>query len=90
MDLAWISLAALLLVVAVSCTSTVNAGLLSIALAWLLGIYIAPALGTPLEIKQLVAVNRSNLAHGVPSFVGKSILRASAGADLRAHLRTFD
>src|SRR5204863_6069985 len=55
MDLAWISLAALLVVIVVSCTSTVNAGLLSIALAWVLGIYIAPALGTPLDIKQLVA-----------------------------------
>jgi Na+/H+ antiporter NhaD/arsenite permease-like protein len=54
MDLAWISLAALLLVMVVSCTSTVNAGLLSIALAWILGIYIAPALGQPLEIKDLV------------------------------------
>src|SRR2546430_14859085 len=55
MDLAWISLAALLVVVAVSCTSTVNAGLLAIALAWVLGIYVAPALGTPLTIKDLVA-----------------------------------
>jgi di/tricarboxylate transporter len=39
----------------VSCTSTVNAGLLAIALAWIVGIYIAPALGTPLTIKDLVA-----------------------------------
>ena len=54
MDLAWISLAALLLVMVVSCTSTVNAGLLSIALAWVLGLYIAPALGQPLQIKDLV------------------------------------
>jgi di/tricarboxylate transporter len=55
MDLAWISLAALLLVVVVSCTSTVNAGVLSIALAWVLGVYVAPALGTTLTVKQLVA-----------------------------------
>src|SRR5262245_51883807 len=55
MDLAWISLAALLLVMVVSCTSTVNAALLSIALAWILGIYIAAAFGQPLEMKQLVA-----------------------------------
>src|SRR3989442_7684306 len=55
MDLAWISLAALLVVVAVSCTSTVNAWLLAIALAWVLDIYVAPALGTPLTIKDLVA-----------------------------------
>jgi len=55
MDLAWISLAALLVVMAVSCTSSVNAGLLAIALAWVLGIYVAPALGTPLTIKDLIA-----------------------------------
>ncbi len=54
MDLAWISLAALLLVVVVSCTTTVNAGLLSIALAWILGIYVAPAFGQPLSMKQLI------------------------------------
>ena len=55
MDLAWISLAALLVVMAVSCTSTVNAGLLAIALAWVLGIYVAPLLGTTLNSKELVA-----------------------------------
>ena len=55
MDLAWISLAALLLVMLVSCTSAVNAGLLSIALAWILGIYVAGAFDQPLEMKQLVA-----------------------------------
>ena len=55
MDLAWISLAALLLVMLVSCTSAVNAGLLSIALAWILGIYVAAAFEQPLTIKQVVA-----------------------------------
>ncbi|HZN36822.1 MAG TPA: SLC13 family permease [Pirellulaceae bacterium] len=55
MDLAWISLAALLLVMVASCTSTVNAGLLSIALAWIVGIYVAGAIGQPLEMKDLVA-----------------------------------
>jgi Na+/H+ antiporter NhaD/arsenite permease-like protein len=54
MDLAWISLAALFLVVVVSCTSAVNAGLLSIALAWVLGLYVAPALGTPIALKDLI------------------------------------
>lgn len=62
MDLAWISLAALLLVMVVSCTSTVNAGLLSIALAWILGIYVAAAFGQPLEMKQLVAGFPTDLA----------------------------
>jgi len=55
MDLAWISLAALLLVMAVSCTSTVNAGLLSIALAWLLGVYATLVAGKPLPIEKIVA-----------------------------------
>ena len=55
MDLAWISLAALLLVMLVSCTSAVNAGLLSIALAWILGVYVAAAFEQPLTIKQVVA-----------------------------------
>jgi len=55
MDLAWISLAALLLVMVVSCTSTVNAGLLSIALAWLLGIYATYVAGKPLPVEKIVA-----------------------------------
>jgi di/tricarboxylate transporter len=55
MDLAWISLVALLVVMAVSCTSTVNAGLLAIALAWVLGVYVAPFFGPPLTVKDLVA-----------------------------------
>jgi di/tricarboxylate transporter len=55
MDLAWISLAALLVVMVASCTSSVNAGLLAMALAWILGIYVAPALDRPLTIKDLVA-----------------------------------
>jgi Na+/H+ antiporter NhaD/arsenite permease-like protein len=62
MDLAWISLAALLLVMVVSCTNTVNAGLLAIALAWILGIYVATAFGRPLEMKQLVAGFPTDLA----------------------------
>jgi len=39
----------------VSCTTTVNAGLLAIALAWILAIYVAAAAGTPLGMKELVA-----------------------------------
>ena len=50
-----VALAALFVVVVASCTSTVNAGLLALALAWVLGLYVAPALGTPIAIKQLVA-----------------------------------
>ena len=41
-DLAWISLAALVLVIVLSCTTAVNPGFLSLALAWVIGIYVAP------------------------------------------------
>lgn len=39
MDLAWLSLAALLVVIAVSCTNRVNPGLAAIALAWCIVLY---------------------------------------------------
>jgi di/tricarboxylate transporter len=55
MDLAWVSLAALLLVMVVSCTTTVNAGLFAIALAWILAIYVAAAIGSPIGMKELMA-----------------------------------
>jgi di/tricarboxylate transporter len=44
-DLAWISLAALVLVVVLSCTTSVNPGLVSLALAWVIGIYFTPFWG---------------------------------------------
>jgi Na+/H+ antiporter NhaD/arsenite permease-like protein len=78
MDLAWISLAALLLVVIVSCTSTVNAGLLSIALAWILGLYVAPALGTPIEVKDLVAGFPTDLCL---TLIGVTLLFSQARAN---------
>jgi di/tricarboxylate transporter len=40
MSLAWISIAALVLAVALSCTTTINVGVLSLALAWLVGVYL--------------------------------------------------
>ena len=54
-DLAWISLAALVLVVVLSCTTAVNPGYISLALAWLIGIYLAPLWGTRFTIGQVVA-----------------------------------
>jgi Na+/H+ antiporter NhaD/arsenite permease-like protein len=42
MDLAWISLAALLVVIVCSCTTSVNPGLLSLAFAWGIGVYLDP------------------------------------------------
>ena len=40
LDLAWLSIAALVVAVAVSCTTAVNVGLLSLSLAWLVGVYL--------------------------------------------------
>ncbi|MFQ5929662.1 MAG: SLC13 family permease [Acidobacteriota bacterium] len=40
MDLAWISLAALLVAILVSCTTKVNVGFLSLVLAWIIGVYV--------------------------------------------------
>jgi Na+/H+ antiporter NhaD/arsenite permease-like protein len=75
MDLAWISLAALLLVMVVSCTSAVNAGLLAIALAWILAIYIAAAIGSPLTMTDLVAGFPTDLCL---TLVGVTLLFAQA------------
>ncbi|MCI0642492.1 MAG: hypothetical protein L0Y72_29775 [Gemmataceae bacterium] len=59
MDLAWISLAALLIVVVASCTIRLNPGVLSIVLAWVIVVWIAPAFETPgersLGMRELVA-----------------------------------
>ena len=41
MSLAWISVGALLLAVTLSCTTTINVGILSLALALLVGVYLA-------------------------------------------------
>jgi di/tricarboxylate transporter len=40
MNLAWISIGALVLAVGLSCTTAVNVGVLSLALAWLIGVYL--------------------------------------------------
>lgn len=48
MDLAWISLAALVVVIVASCTTPVNPGILAVVLAWAIGSYLAPALGRPI------------------------------------------
>lgn len=54
MNLAWISVAALVAAIAVSCTTRVNVGVLAIAMAWLIGVYAAPALGQELGVKAIV------------------------------------
>jgi di/tricarboxylate transporter len=45
MDLATISLIALVLVVLLSCTTHANVGLLALGLAWIIGVYLAPVYG---------------------------------------------
>lgn len=55
MDLAWISLAALILVIVVSCTTAVNPGLLAVVLTWIIGVYVAPLCGESLGLKQVLA-----------------------------------
>jgi di/tricarboxylate transporter len=54
-DLAWISLAALVVVIALSCTTSVNPGFLSLALAWFIGIYIAPIWGQSFKTSDILA-----------------------------------
>jgi di/tricarboxylate transporter len=60
-DLAWLSLGALLLVIAVSCTTRVNPGLPAIALAWLIGVCPEPLCDRPIGLKQVVAGFPSSL-----------------------------
>jgi di/tricarboxylate transporter len=54
-DLAWISLAALLLVIVLSCTTSVNPGFLAMALAWLIGVYLAPFWGQTFTVGEVMA-----------------------------------
>jgi di/tricarboxylate transporter len=54
-DLAWISLGALMLTLLVSCTTAVNAGLMAIVFAWVIGVYVAPSYGTPIGLHGVVA-----------------------------------
>ena len=55
MDLAGISLAALLVTILVSCTTRVNPGLLALVFAWLIGVYLAPLWDKAVGMKGVVA-----------------------------------
>jgi Na+/H+ antiporter NhaD/arsenite permease-like protein len=55
LNLAWLSLAALVVVIVLSCTTAVNPGFLSLALAWVIGIYLAPAFGQRFAIGEVLA-----------------------------------
>ena len=54
-ELAWISLAALVIVIVLSCTTAVNPGFASLALAWIIGIYIAPSWGKRFTIGEILS-----------------------------------
>src|SRR5688572_13761818 len=55
MDLAWISVIALVITVVVSCFARLNPGVLAIVFAWLIAVVIAPLVDQPIAIKVLVA-----------------------------------
>src|SRR4051794_30052472 len=54
-DLAWISLAALVITVVISCTVSVNPGVVALVFAWLIGTYLVPAGGKAIGFKGVVA-----------------------------------
>ncbi len=50
MNLAWVSIGALVLAVGLSCTTAVNVGVLALAMAWIVGVYMGDmSVGTVLE-----------------------------------------
>src|SRR5687767_6745885 len=55
MDLAWISVIALVITVLVSCFARLNPGILAIVCAWIIATIIAPILGQPITIKMVFA-----------------------------------
>jgi di/tricarboxylate transporter len=55
LSLAWLSLAALVVVVVLSCTTAVNPGFVSLTLAWVIGIYVAPAFGRRFTTGEVLA-----------------------------------
>src|SRR5262245_17642151 len=54
-DLAWLSLGALVLVIAVSCTNRVNPGVVALVLAWLIGICPASICVNPVGLPAVLA-----------------------------------
>ena len=54
MSLAWISVAALVLAVTLSCTTTINVGVLSLALAMIIGVFVAGLEPSAVDRKSVV------------------------------------
>ena len=61
MTLSAICVAALVAVVAVSCVSGTNVGLLAIVLAWLIGVFVAPGYGVELTAKAVAGLFPADL-----------------------------
>src|SRR5262249_28994935 len=73
LSLAWISLAALIVVIVLSCTTPVNPGFVSLALAWVVGIYVAPACGRKFTVAEILGGFPADL---FVTLVGVSVLSA--------------
>src|SRR5262249_37141460 len=78
LSLAWISLAALVVVIVLSCTTAVNPGFVSLALAWVIGVYVAPAYGRKFTVGEVVAGFPTHL---VITLVGVTFLFTLARGD---------
>ena len=78
MTLAAICVTALVAVVAVSCASSTNVGLLAIVLAWLIGVFVAPAYGLELSAKAVAGFFPADL---FLTLLGVTMLFAAARAN---------
>ena len=78
MNLAWISLAMLAVTVLLSCTTSVNPGVVAIVFAWVIGAYLAPAGGGAIGLKGVFAGFPSEL---FLTLVGVTWLFAQAHAN---------
>jgi Na+/H+ antiporter NhaD/arsenite permease-like protein len=78
MTLAAICVTALVAVVAVSCASSTNVGLLAIVLAWLIGVFVAPAYGVELSAKAVAGFFPADL---FLTLLGVTMLFAAARAN---------
>jgi di/tricarboxylate transporter len=78
MDLAWLSLIALVVVVVVSCTLRTNPGVVAIVFAWLIAFYAAPHFGQSLNLEILFAGFPTDL---FLTLVGVSLLFTQAEAN---------
>jgi Na+/H+ antiporter NhaD/arsenite permease-like protein len=78
MELAWISLAALVVVIVASCATELNPGILSVVFAWAIGVYLAPALGRAIGPRAVLAGFPTEL---FLTLVGVTVLFAQARAN---------